>query len=234
MRSALSRAARGGAVAGLVLLAALPASAQQQNIKIGIGYGLAFLPFYICNDLNLIEKHAKAAGLNIKATYQRHASSAAIQDAVLSIRRRNTSIYVLPGTYTERKWATSERSYYCSHLKTESTSPLPASEYIGSISSPDTGAEPAEADTADGETNPIALSYADQRRCHTNLNLISIFGDRTPGNTFTHAASLSPTTFSAISSASSLPSQVTKTTIVSVIGVYPSCVKNIYKDGEFS
>ena len=105
-----------------------------------------------------------------------------IQDAVLSIQRRDTSIYVLPGTYTERKWATKERSYYCSHLKTESTSPLPASEYIGSISSPDTGADPADVNTAEGETNPVALSYADQRRCPTNLNLISIFGDRTPGN----------------------------------------------------
>ncbi|RYP86457.1 hypothetical protein EKO23_09135 [Nocardioides guangzhouensis] len=103
-----------------------------------------------------------------------------IQDAVRSISRRNTSVYVLPGTYTERTWATKQRSSYCSHLKTGSDSPLPASEYIGSISSPDTGAGPAA--DGSGESDPIALSYADQRRCPTNLNLISIFGDRTPGN----------------------------------------------------
>jgi hypothetical protein len=102
-----------------------------------------------------------------------------IQSAIDSIRRRHTSVYVLPGTYPERRWATAPRSDYCSHLKTESDSPLPASEYIGSISSPDTGAEPA---AADGTSDPIALSYADQRRCRGNLNLISIFGDRTPGN----------------------------------------------------
>lgn len=73
------------AVAGSILLAAvLPASAQQQPVKVGIGYGFAFLPFYICNDLDLIEKHAKAAGLNVKVSYPRHSSSAAIQDALLS------------------------------------------------------------------------------------------------------------------------------------------------------
>jgi len=96
-----------------------------------------------------------------------------IQDAVNSIRNRRTSVYVLPGHYAERAWATAERSHYCSHLQTESDSPLPASEYIGSITSPDNGADP---------TDPIALSYADQRRCAHNLNLIAIFGDRTPGN----------------------------------------------------
>ena len=67
---------------------------------------------------------------------------------------------------------------YCSHLETASTAPLPASEYIGSLSSPDTGAEEAAA----GQSNPIALSYADQRRCPHNLNLIAVFGDRTPRN----------------------------------------------------
>ena len=96
-----------------------------------------------------------------------------IQTAINSIQRRNTSIYVLPGVYDERQWATAARSDYCSHLKTESTSPLDASEYIGSITSPETNA-------ANAESNPIALSYADQRRCAHNLNLIALFGDQTP------------------------------------------------------
>ncbi|WP_051549235.1 right-handed parallel beta-helix repeat-containing protein [Nocardioides sp. URHA0032] len=103
-----------------------------------------------------------------------------IQDAVTSIRHRRTSIYVLPGVYHESKYADAKRSYYCSHLKTESTSPLLSSEYIGSISSPDPGAEKEAA--ASGETNPIALSYADQRTCAHNLNLIALFGDRTPND----------------------------------------------------
>ena len=101
-----------------------------------------------------------------------------IQTAINSIRKRRTSVYILPGVYQERRWAERRRSPYCSHLQTSSTSPLPFSEYIGSLSSPDTGAQ----QSAGGESNPIALSYADQRACAHNLNLIAIFGDRTPGN----------------------------------------------------
>ncbi|GAA4370308.1 right-handed parallel beta-helix repeat-containing protein [Nocardioides caricicola] len=103
-----------------------------------------------------------------------------IQAAIDSIRQRRTSVYVLPGTYHEARYAREQRSDYCAHLRTQSDEPLLSSEYIGSISSPDPGAadEAAEA----GESNPIALSYADQRRCAHNLNLIALFGDRTPDN----------------------------------------------------
>lgn len=108
-----------------------------------------------------------------------HCEFRSIQTAVNSIRQPRTSIYVLPGTYHETRWAEQERSDYCSHLGTESDDPLRAAEYIGSLSSPDTGAAAAE---ADGTTDPIALSYADQRRCPHNLNLIAVFGDETPEN----------------------------------------------------
>lgn len=96
-----------------------------------------------------------------------------IQTAVNSVKRQNTSVYILPGRYTERRWATMKRSNYCSHLKTQSNDPLPVSEYIGSLSSPDNG---------DKKTDPIALSYADQLRCQHNLNLIAIMGDHSPRN----------------------------------------------------
>ncbi len=98
-----------------------------------------------------------------------------IQTAINSIEKRDTSIYVLPGVYDEKRWAGAKRSAYCSSLKTSSTSPLEASQYIGSISSPESGA-------ANAESNPVALSYTDQRRCAHNLNLIALFGDETPGN----------------------------------------------------
>lgn len=96
-----------------------------------------------------------------------------IQDAVNSIKVRKTSVYVLPGVYTESKWANAKPSAYCGSIKTESTSPLEASQYIGSLAPPD-----AESDNS----SPIALSYADQRRCPHNLNLIAIMGDKTPDN----------------------------------------------------
>jgi hypothetical protein len=105
-----------------------------------------------------------------------------IQTAVNSVQRRHTSVYVLPGRYSERAWATKPRSDYCSNLATESADPLARSSYIGSIS--EAGERPEadglEARVAEGEADPIALSYADQRRCSGNLNLISVFGDKTP------------------------------------------------------
>ena len=82
-----------------------------------------------------------------------------IQTAINSIKTRNTSIYVLPGVYDEHQWATAARSDYCSHLKTSSTSPLAASEYIGSITSPETSA-------ANAESNPALLWNGDDLVVH--------------------------------------------------------------------
>jgi NitT/TauT family transport system substrate-binding protein len=71
-------------VAACCLAAAIsPASAQDQ-VKIGYGYGLAFLPIYICEEQKLIEKHAKDAHLDIKADFQRFASAAETQAALAS------------------------------------------------------------------------------------------------------------------------------------------------------
>jgi hypothetical protein len=98
-----------------------------------------------------------------------------IQSAVNSIRRPRTSVYVLPGVYRERRWAELERSKYCSNLETQSDAPLTSAQYIGSVS-------PGVAAEDDGTSDPVALSYADQRRCPHNLNLIALFGDETPEN----------------------------------------------------
>src|SRR6476661_2476531 len=102
----------------------------------------------------------------------RECSFGSIQSAINTIKQRQTSIYVLPGTYTEKKWATQKRSDYCSHLKSDSKDPLENVDFIGSLPDP-SGSNEAESD-------PIALSYYDQRRCAHNLNLIAIFGDQTP------------------------------------------------------
>lgn len=71
---------------GLAVLIAFSANAQcapaPEQVKIGIGYGLAFLPFYICEDLKLVEKYAKAGHLDIKASYTRFLGSGPVQDAI--------------------------------------------------------------------------------------------------------------------------------------------------------
>jgi NitT/TauT family transport system substrate-binding protein len=60
-----------------------PAVAQTP-VKIGIGFGFAFLPMYIADELDLVEKNAKADGLTVAASYERFSGSAAMGDAVLS------------------------------------------------------------------------------------------------------------------------------------------------------
>ncbi len=71
-------------VASLALVSAFTPARAQDQIKIGIGYGLAFLPVYICEDLKLVEKHAKEAHLDVKADFQRFTSAAEAQDALAS------------------------------------------------------------------------------------------------------------------------------------------------------
>ena len=70
---------------GLVLFAltAAPAQAEEQ-VKIGIGFGLAFLPAYICEDLKLVEKYGQEQHLALKASYERFVSADAVQGAIAS------------------------------------------------------------------------------------------------------------------------------------------------------
>jgi len=66
------------------LAAALTTFAFATPLPIGIGFGVGFLPTFILEQQKLIEKHAKAAGLDIEPTYQRFSGSGAMQDAILS------------------------------------------------------------------------------------------------------------------------------------------------------
>ena len=45
------------------LLAAPQGARAQSETKIGIGFGIGFLPMFIADDMKLVEKHAKAAGI---------------------------------------------------------------------------------------------------------------------------------------------------------------------------
>jgi NitT/TauT family transport system substrate-binding protein len=61
------------AVVAALIPSLAPALAQEQ-VRIGLGYGFAFLPLYVCEDLKLVEKQAKAAHLDVGAKFQRFAS----------------------------------------------------------------------------------------------------------------------------------------------------------------
>lgn len=58
-----------------------PALAQEQ-VKIGLGYGFAFLPLYLCEDLKLVEKQAKAAHFEVAAKFQHFSDSRELHEAL--------------------------------------------------------------------------------------------------------------------------------------------------------
>ena len=68
----------------LTLWAGLAPALAQEQVRIGMGFGFAFLPLYVCEDLKLIEKQAKAAHLDLQAKFQRFADSGELQAAIAS------------------------------------------------------------------------------------------------------------------------------------------------------
>src|SRR3954454_1909552 len=71
-------------LAGALLVPAL-ARAETDTVRIVMPYGLGYLPTYVAVDRGLIEKHAKAAGLdNTKVTLQHMASGPASSDMLLA------------------------------------------------------------------------------------------------------------------------------------------------------
>jgi NitT/TauT family transport system substrate-binding protein len=68
----------------VTLLAALPARGEEAKIRVGYGFGIAFLPHMILQEQKLLEKHAREAGVPAAAEFTRFSGSAAMQDAVLS------------------------------------------------------------------------------------------------------------------------------------------------------
>lgn len=69
----------------VVVFALVPASVfAAEQVRIGVGYGLAFLPIYICQDQKLVEKYAKAAHLDVSVNYPRFAGAGPVQDALAS------------------------------------------------------------------------------------------------------------------------------------------------------
>jgi len=71
-------------VSCLVAASLSTSAAAQTVVNFGAGTGFAGLPMMIMDHLDLLEKHGKAAGLDLKANYPRFSGTSANQDAVLS------------------------------------------------------------------------------------------------------------------------------------------------------
>src|SRR6201993_3922146 len=69
------------AALSLSLAIASPVRAEEP-VRIGLGFGLAFLPIYICEDLKLLEKHGKESHLDLHVSYQRFLGPGPLQEAL--------------------------------------------------------------------------------------------------------------------------------------------------------
>jgi NitT/TauT family transport system substrate-binding protein len=80
-------------------LAAFPAAnAEMSEIHVSRQYGISYLPLMIMEDQKLIEKHAKAAGVDVKVEWSKFASGAVMNDALLSGNLQFASGGVAPFT----------------------------------------------------------------------------------------------------------------------------------------
>ena len=70
--------------AGLLLLSAIAPRAEISEITIAQQFGVSFLPLMLMERDGLIEKHAKAAGVEVKTNWQKVAGPSVINDGLLS------------------------------------------------------------------------------------------------------------------------------------------------------
>ena len=83
-RSFLGKVLAGGLAFALCLIAG-SAMAEVQTIRFARQLGLGYLQLYVAQDLKLVEKYAKEAGLgDLNATYSPLGSPSAVNDALLS------------------------------------------------------------------------------------------------------------------------------------------------------
>src|SRR5690349_9981844 len=80
VRRALASVLAGGALA----FAAVPVSAEMSEINVAQQYGISYLPLMLMEEQKLIEKHAKAAGVDVKVGWAKFAGGNVMNDALLS------------------------------------------------------------------------------------------------------------------------------------------------------
>ena len=69
-------------IAAAALWTAITPAFAQDQVRIGLGYGFAFLPLYVCEELKLVEKQAKAAHLDVAAKFQHFANGGELHTAL--------------------------------------------------------------------------------------------------------------------------------------------------------
>ncbi|OZI41656.1 nitrate ABC transporter substrate-binding protein [Bordetella genomosp. 4] len=72
------------AIAIMALVSPTPAVAEEGRLRIAEQYGVVYLLLNVARDQQLIEKHGKAAGVDIKVDWVKLSGGAAVNDALLS------------------------------------------------------------------------------------------------------------------------------------------------------
>ena len=73
-----------GLLVGALAFAATPARAEMTEIAVAQQYGIGYLPLMLMEEKKLIEKHAKAAGVDVKVGWAKFAGGNVMNDALLS------------------------------------------------------------------------------------------------------------------------------------------------------
>jgi NitT/TauT family transport system substrate-binding protein len=69
---------------GTLTFAAIPARAEMAEIAVAQQYGISYLPLMLMEEKKLFEKHAKAAGVDVKVGWAKFAGGNVMNDALLS------------------------------------------------------------------------------------------------------------------------------------------------------
>jgi NitT/TauT family transport system substrate-binding protein len=72
------------AVGACALATALPAGAEMSEINVAQQYGISYLPLMLMEEQKLIEKYAKASGVDVKVGWAKFAGGSVMNDALLS------------------------------------------------------------------------------------------------------------------------------------------------------
>jgi NitT/TauT family transport system substrate-binding protein len=72
------------AIVACVALTSLPVRAEMAEINVAQQYGIGYLPLILMEEKKLIEKHAKAAGVDVKVGWAKFAGGNVMNDALLS------------------------------------------------------------------------------------------------------------------------------------------------------
>jgi NitT/TauT family transport system substrate-binding protein len=72
------------AVGACAFVTALPACAEMSEINVAQQYGISYLPLMLMEEQKLIEKYAKASGVDVKVGWAKFAGGSVMNDALLS------------------------------------------------------------------------------------------------------------------------------------------------------